>query len=186
MGSIDHIELRPASDPSKFDQLMVQYLVIDGEHTGRKSSEFLSLSPRATFRLKRWFDHFGLSDELTGLDIDDDTNLLNDPDLVGVNVIFKVFEDAKLYQGERRVRTELVEVLDEEPAPAPAPVRRVAPAPARPAARPAPAPAPVEEVEEDEEVEAEEVEEVAPAPAPRRFAPRPAAPAAAPARRQLK
>lgn len=175
MGSIDKLELRPASDPSKFDQIMATYLVIDGELTGRKSSEFLSLSPRAAFRLKKWFDKFGLA-EIQGLDFDDESNLLVDPDLVGVNIEFRVYEDAKLYQGEKQIRTELLEVFDEEPAPAPTPR-------AKPASRkPAPAPEPVEEEEQEEEEEAEP----AAAPAPRRFAPRTKPAAAGPARRQLK
>lgn len=130
MASIDKVELRPASDPSKFDSLMVQYLVIDGPHLGRKSSEFLSLSPKAAFRLKRWFDKFGITDDIAALDVDDDTNLLIDPDLVAVNVIFRIRKDGE-YQGEPRMRTELVEVVDElEPAaPAPKAKAKAAPAP---------------------------------------------------------
>ena len=146
LGSIDKIELRPASDPSKFDQLMVVYLVIDGPHIGRKSSEFLSLSPKAAFRLKRWFDRFGITDDIAALDVDDDTNLLIDPDLVAVNVIFRIRKDGE-YQGEPRIRTELVEVVDE-----------LVPAAAAPApkAKAKAAPAPVaDEAEEDEMTEEE-------------------------------
>lgn len=111
-GQIDKIELRPATDPTKFDQLMVTYLVTDGDSLGRKSSEFLSLSPKAAFRLKKWFDKFGIVDQMTGLNVDDETNLLVDPELVGVDVMFKVYEDPKLYQGEKQVRTALLSVED--------------------------------------------------------------------------
>jgi len=178
-GSIDKVELRPATDPTKFDQLMATYLVTDGDQLGRKSSEFLSLSPKAAFRLKRWFDHFGLSDELEALEVDDDTNLLTSPDLVGVDVIFEVYQDPKLYQGEKQVRTRLLEVLEDAPAPVPAPKARAATA-ARPAAKPAPAPEPELDEEEEEEEEA---------PAPVTPARRPTTKAAitsAPARRTLR
>lgn len=174
-GSIDKIELRPANDPTKFDQLMASYLVIEGDLTGRKQSEFLSLSPKAAFRLKQWFDRFGLADEITGLDIDDDTNLLLDPDLVGINIIFEVYEDPKLYNGEKQIRTRLLEVLDDD-VPAPAPPPR-----ATTTRRPAAAAAPVEAEPEDEDDD--ETEEPAPAAVTRRPA---RAAATAPARRQLR
>ena len=158
-GSIDKVELRPASDPAKHDQLMATYLVTDGDQLGRKSSEFLSLSPKAAFRLKKWFDQFGLADELEALEVDDDTNLLTNPDLVGIDVIFEVYQDPKLYQGEKQIRTRLVEVLEDAPAPVPAPKARAA---VKPAAKAAPAPAPeLEDVDEEEEEE-----EAAPAPTP--------------------
>jgi hypothetical protein len=120
LGSVDKIEFREARDPTKFDQLMATYLVIDGDHTGSKQSEFLSLSPKAAFRLKRWFDKFGLGD-VENLEIDDDTNLLIEPDLVGVNVIFQVRKDGKIPgTDDDRIRTELLSVEDEvEAKPAP-------------------------------------------------------------------
>lgn len=189
-GSIDKVELRPATEEGKFDQVMVTYMVIDGEHTGRKQSEFLSLSPKAAFRLKRWIDKFEFEeDSLTGLDFDDETNLLVEPDLTAINVIFKVYEDPKLYQGEKQIRCSLEEVLpDDEPVVAPAPAARPA---ARPAAvRPAraAAPAPVEEDDVEDEAEAEPEPEPVPAraAAPARRAVRPAVAATGPARRTLR
>lgn len=174
-GNIDKIELRPTSDPAKFDQIQAAYVVTDdSEFLGRKQSEFLSLSPRAAFRLKKWFDTFGLAEgEISALEFDDDTNLLMEPDLVGIDVIFEVYEDSKLYLGEKQVRTRLVEVLEEAPAPAPTPARR---------AKAAPAPEPVAADDEGDEEE----EEAEPAPAPRRALRKAAPVAAAPARRSLR
>ena len=165
---------------------MATYLVTDGDLIGRKTSEFLSLSPKAAFRLKKWFDRFGLADEITGLDIDDETNLMTSPDLVGVDVIFEVYKDPKLYQGEAQIRTRLLEVLEEAPEPAPAPKARAA---ATPAARVATRRAPVQEAVEPDEAEEDEAEAEAeePAPAPVRRATRPAPVAASgPARRTLR
>lgn len=181
-GSIDKIEYREATDPTKFPQLQVVYLVIDGEFLGRKQSEFLSMSPKAAFRLKKWVDRFGFEEPLAGLDIDEETNQLLDPDLVGVNVIFEVYQDPKLYQGERQMRVRLVEVLDDDGAPIQAEAEATVVVAAAPEAEP-----------EEEETAAPVAAAPAAAPAaaaPRRsFAPRSAAaqPAAAgPARRTLK
>lgn len=184
-GSIDKVELREATDPTKFQQVQVQYLVIDGEHLGRRQSEFLSLSPKAAFRLKKWLDHFAFQEELTGLDFNEDTMQLDDPDLLGVNVIFEVYQDPKLYNGEKQTRIRLTEVLDDESLPPveptpppPAPARR-APAPVPAAAAPArrAAPAPVEAVAAEDQAD-EDVPGDEDGPLP--LLPQPA-PAAAPA-----
>lgn len=175
-GQIDKVELKPSTEPGKFDQIQVTYIVTDGELLGRKSSEFLSQSPKAAFRMKRWWDKFGF--EAEGLDFDDETNLLVDPELTGQDVIFEVYRDPKLYQGEVQYRTQLVSVEDG------APPEPVAP-PARRAAAAAPtrrAAAPVEEPADGDDTEPEDPPEAAPA---RRPAPRPAA-AAGPARRTLR
>jgi hypothetical protein len=181
-GSIDKIEYREATEPGKFAQLMITYMVIEGELVGRKTSEFLSLSPKAAFRLKKWLNRFGIEDDLVALDVDEDTNLLMEPDLIGINVIFEVYQDPKLYQGERQIRTRLLEVVDEEPEPAPPPKKK----------KPAPAPVAVdaEEIvpdEDDDEDEDEEEEEEVPVQKPKRvFSPnRPMTPTG-PARRTLK
>src|SRR5574337_1934014 len=127
-GEIDRITYREAREAGKFPQLMVTYVVTDGDSTGRKSSEFLSLSPKAAFRLKRWFMKFGLGDA-ENFEVDDETNDLLEPDLIGYAVIFTVKADGE------RFRTELAsvetDVANPEPvAPqAPAPVARRAAAP---------------------------------------------------------
>lgn len=188
---IAKITYREASAAGKFPQMMASYLVIDGDHVGRTQSEFLSFSPKALFRMKRWFNKFGLGD-IPELDFDDETSELNDPDLYGSRVIFAVTKDRR---DATRFNTDLVSVEEEaEPAPAPKPAARPA-APARPT-RPVAAAAPEPEVEavEDEPAEAvetveaeAEVEEEAPAPARRPAAPARAGRAApAPQRRTLR
>lgn len=112
-GQIDKMEHRPPREAGKYPQLMVTYAVIDGEHLGRKTSEFLSLSPKADFRLKRWFDKFGLGD-LEVYDYDEETMQVTDPDLIGIRVVFKCWEDRpRPGSTENQIRTELVTVLDE-------------------------------------------------------------------------
>jgi len=117
-GQIDKIEWLPAKEQGKFPQLMITYAVIDGDQLGRKSSEFLSFSPKAAFRMKKWFDQFGFGDT-ENLDVDDDTNLLTEPDLIGVKVVFHVYQDGYRQgkpqtKGNERYRTELLTVDEDE------------------------------------------------------------------------
>lgn len=118
LGQIDKITFREAKEAGKFPQLMATYVVIDEQALGRKSSEFISLSPKAAFRLKRWFMKFGLG-ELPKLEVDDTTNELLEPDLIGYQVIFTVTQD----RGDAtRFRTELFSVEDDLEDARPAPV----------------------------------------------------------------
>lgn len=134
LGQIDSITLQPATEQGKFDQLKVTYAVIEeGEHLGRKQSQWLSLSPKAAFRLKKWFDKFEFGD-LENLEVDDETNELIEPDLVGVQVIFKVFKERdkrvadESHPDAYRMRTDVVTVEDDMSAPA-APAAKAAPEP---------------------------------------------------------
>lgn len=162
LGEIEKVTYLNAREQGKFPQLRVQYLVIDGDLTGRRQSQFLSLSPNAAGFLKAFFEKFGLGDAENFV-VDDETEELTDPDIVGYQVIFKVGPDRK---DPTRTRTELVSVEDAAaPVPAPAPVAR----------RAAPAPAPEAVVEDDDDAVVDSAEaEPAAAPAPRRPAPAPA------------
>lgn len=120
----------------KFPQLRVQYAVIDGDALGERTTQWVSLSPAAAFRLKKWFMHFGY-ENLENLEIDDDSEELTEPDLVGVRVIVEVKADKSAPGG---FRTELVSVEDDMSEGAPASVVALgdlkealedAPAPAR-------------------------------------------------------
>lgn len=143
-----------------YPQLRIHYAVIDGDNLGDRTTEWVSLSPNAAWRLKKWFMHFGY-DDLENLEIDEDSEELTEPDLVGVRVIVEVKKDSSSPSG---FRTSLISVEDDmsETVEAPAPKRaKAAPAPA----------ADAEEVEDEEDDEEEEK------PAPKRAAPaaRPAA-----------
>ena len=112
-GEIKSITFKEPREEGKYPQLQAAYTVTDEEQLGRVSSEFISLSPKAAFRLKRWFAKFGLEDT-ENLDVDDETNELVDPDLVGTRIRFKVWNDKPAPgETEPRVRTSLTEVLDE-------------------------------------------------------------------------
>lgn len=122
----------------KFPQLRIHYAVIDGEQLGERTTEWVSLSPAAAFRLKQWFMKFGIED-LENLEIDEDSNELIVPDLQGTRVIVKVAPDAKAPGGRR---TQLVSVEDDDIPGVTAPQEAAQPAAAAPrVARPAAAPA---------------------------------------------
>ncbi len=108
LGEIEKATYKEAAEAGKFAQLQVQFLVIEGDLTGRKQSTWLSFSPKAAFMMKRFFNKFGLGDT-PALDFDDDTNELLEPDITGYRVIFEVSQDRK---DPTRIRTELVSVED--------------------------------------------------------------------------
>lgn len=186
LGEIARIKLLPPRQTGKYAQLIISYLVIDGDHTGQRQSQFLSLSPNAMGFVKDFFSKFGLG-EIPELVIDDDSEELTDPDLYGSKVIFKVALDAK---DRERTRVSLVSVEESTVGDAAVvPTRSTAQAPAAPAADPkaakaarlAAAQAALEAAQADD---SDEDEEAAPAAAPARTAaPRPAA---TPARRTLR
>lgn len=108
LGEIAKIQYKEAREAGKFAQIMVTYQVIDGVSITKKQSEWLSLSPKAVYRTKKWFAKFGCGDiTLTDESFDPDTDELVDPDLIGVRVIFSVKPDGE------RVRTELTSVEDD-------------------------------------------------------------------------
>jgi hypothetical protein len=132
LGQIDKITYKAPREAGKFGQLMVTYTVIDGDQLGRASNEWLSLSPKAAFRLKKWFAKFGLdnTEDLVVGDPDaegeaEDGDELSEPDLIGVQVIFSVHTDKpRPGETEPSIRTSLVSVEDDvaaEVAGAPAP-----------------------------------------------------------------
>lgn len=163
---IAKITYRPARQQGKYPQLMVQYTIIDGDQIGRSMSEWVSMSPKAAFRLKRWFNKFGLGDvnldDGAYDDPDAETPELVNPDLKGVRVIVKVTKDGD------RLRNELLVVDDAEFQPADEGDQPVSPAPVNEA--PAAETPAVEEEEPlpfaDEDGQPEAPAEAAPAPAP--------------------
>jgi len=76
------------------------FAVAEGEYTGRKLFMNTSLQPQALWKLKATFDGLGLSTEdaegnptAIDLDVDDETNELTEPNLIGVAVLLTVSAD---------------------------------------------------------------------------------------------
>jgi hypothetical protein len=125
-GEVSAIKYMPPKTEGKNARLQIKYLVLDGEHTGRSQSEFLTMN---TGFLVKWLDAFGIDKDTPGLQIDDeDPNteeallLDGEPIILGSKIIFSVSPDPK---DAKYTRTELQSVEENtlEPAPA-APVAR--------------------------------------------------------------
>lgn len=111
---ISKMTYREKEGNAKGDSIMVQYTVLDeGKELGSTATEFLHLSEKALPRTKRWFDKFGLGDT-DEFDVDDDTNDLLEPDLIGTQVIIESYEDKpKPGETEKQIRIKLVSVESE-------------------------------------------------------------------------
>jgi hypothetical protein len=118
LAQIDSVIYKPTDKPDKFDQLMVKYTVIEeGSLLGKTVTEWLSLSPKATGRLKKWFSKFG-EENTDNFNVDDDTDELTEPDIAGYQVIILSYEevDKRKPVGDPdrlRTRVTLVSVEDE-------------------------------------------------------------------------
>lgn len=64
-------------------QLQVDYTVTDGEHEGDGISQWVSLSPRAGFRAKAFYEAFGVAWPIEDFGVDEDTAVVVDPDISG-------------------------------------------------------------------------------------------------------
>lgn len=106
LADIEAAVMVEAKEEGKFEQLKVQFLVVEGDFTGRRQSMWLSFSPKADFMMKRFFNHFELGD-LEDINFDDDTLELIEPDIVGSRVIFEVTQDRK---DKTRLNTNLYSV----------------------------------------------------------------------------
>lgn len=154
-----------APDSGDYGQLRAVWTVIEeGEFLGRTSTEFLSLSPKAAFRIARFLKAFGeeLDDDFK-FETDDDDEIIS-PDLVGAQAIIKVETRPDKKTKEPRTNTSIVSVEE-----MPDGTSAVAPEP-----------------EEDDEEEEEEAPKTKAAPTRQAPARRAVAAAAAPKRRSLR
>jgi Protein of unknown function (DUF669) len=147
-GEIEEIKWKDATAEGKFPQLSVKIRVTGGDLDGRRAFQNLSMSPQSKYRVKRFFNKFDLADGMEGLEYEEDSMLVVDPDLTGEPVAFKVKH--RTWNEELRAEVEVVEWLGGGDAqPEPEPVR----AEPKPVPKPEPAPEPEDEAEEAPEAE---------------------------------
>lgn len=115
---IEKIEYREPTNPNaKAPYLNVEYTIAGGEFDGRKVWEVLSFSPKGLFRMKDFFAAFGIDQDEAELDVDEDSNLLLDPDLADTPVTLTLevephYDKAKARKGETVNRVSSVEPVD--------------------------------------------------------------------------
>jgi hypothetical protein len=91
VGHIEYIRYREPRQEGKFAQLSVCLVADEGEAKGEKTWQNLSFSPKALWRMAKFFGLFGIEgvDFDSGIDPEDPFDLL-DPDLTGEPVEFTV------------------------------------------------------------------------------------------------
>lgn len=143
---ITKIEYREPASEDKYPYLNVEVTITeDGDEQGRKVWGIWSFSPKAMWRMKQAWENLGViePDEEIEIDWDDDTNLLLEPDFVGVPCLVTVVEEP--YEGRMRSRAEAFVSLDDAPeAEEPEEEPEPEPEPEKPARRTAARKAPAE------------------------------------------
>lgn len=108
---VESVEFVEAKDEEHYPQLKIVYTITeDGEYLGKKVSQWLSFSPKSTFWMKSFFDAFGITDSLSELVVDEDTQVVTKPNLEGSVVAIKV-----LVQPHYQDRTRKVNKIDTAP-----------------------------------------------------------------------
>lgn len=101
---IEEVEyVEPASD-DKFPYLNVKMEISEGEHEGRKLWTIWSFSPKALWRMQQAFENLGLPVDAVDFEVDEDTNMVTEPELVGLPAIAVV--SIEQYDGKDRNRVE--------------------------------------------------------------------------------
>jgi uncharacterized protein DUF669 len=93
---VEEVEMRE-SQSSEYPYLNWKLKVTEGEHEGRYVWMMTSLSPKALWRLKESLDNLEVPLDDFNLVVDEDTNFVTNPPLVGLAAIAPVREDE--YQG---------------------------------------------------------------------------------------
>jgi hypothetical protein len=95
--------VEPASD-DKYPYLNVELEITEGEHEGRKLWTIWSFSPKALWRMKQVFENLGLPVDEVEFEVDEDTDAVTDPELVGLPAIAVVTIEP--YEGKDRNRVD--------------------------------------------------------------------------------
>jgi len=101
---IEQVEyVEPASE-DKYPYLNVTLEISEGEHEGRKLWTIWSFSPKALWRMKQVFENLGLPIDEVEFEVDEDTNYVTDPEIVGLPAIAVVTTES--YEGKDRNRVD--------------------------------------------------------------------------------
>jgi hypothetical protein len=101
---IEEVEyVEPASD-DKYPYLNVKMEISEGEHEGRKLWTIWSFSPKALWRMQQVFENLGLPVDEVDFEVDEDTNMVTEPELVGLPAIAVV--SIEIYEGKEKNRVD--------------------------------------------------------------------------------
>lgn len=100
---IEEAEMRE-SQSSDYPYINLKLRISEGEHEGRFLWTMCSLHPKALWRTKETFENLGIVDEELDIEVDDDTNMVLEPELVGLPAI--AVATTETYEGKLRNRVE--------------------------------------------------------------------------------
>jgi hypothetical protein len=100
---VEEVEMR---EGDKAPYLNWKLKVTEGEFEGRFQWMMTSLSPKALWRLKETLENLGIVEEEFELEVDEDTNLVIQPELVGLAAIAPVTVEE--YQGKDSNRVDIL------------------------------------------------------------------------------
>lgn len=101
-GMVDKVELRTGKDSGKEYLNFECHITDDGEFSGRKVWSIVSFAEKALPNTKRVLQSFGLTSNTFRMQVDDDSNLLTEPDLTDAPVVLSIKNEQ--YEGEIRNR----------------------------------------------------------------------------------
>lgn len=93
-------------EPDRHPYINLEMDVSDGEAKGRKLWSILSFSPKALWRMKQVFENLGIYMDELDIDVDEDTNAVLSPELVGLPVICSV--SRRVYEGREQNQVDAI------------------------------------------------------------------------------
>ncbi|MDM7940126.1 MAG: DUF669 domain-containing protein [Methanothrix sp.] len=107
---VEQVEMKQSQN-SDYPYLNYTLTITDGEYANRKLFMISSLSPKALWRAKAVFQTLGVYQEKMDIQVDDDTNLVVFPELVGAVGIAVVGQET--YEGRIQNRVQDIVPMDD-------------------------------------------------------------------------
>lgn len=136
-------EWREPQDADKYPYVNLEFDVKEAVNVtedvdlgnGRKLWAILSTSPKALWRMKQVFENLGIYMEELDIDVDDETNAVLSPELVGLPCHVTVSK--RVYEGREQNQVDAITSPDGGSAPAKKTTGRAKPGARKPAGKPA-------------------------------------------------
>lgn len=110
---ITDAKYRVSQSEDKYDYINLEMTITEGEFKDRKLWMILSFSPKALWRMKDVFENLGLYEEEIEVDYDEDTEVVTQPELIGLPGLAVVSQ--RTYEG--RVQNQVDALISADDAP---------------------------------------------------------------------
>lgn len=95
---VEELELRESQNGNQY--LNWKFAFTEGDNEGRVQYMMTSLKPKALFRAKAVFVALGIKEPTFDIEVDDDTNVVTNPQLIGTPCIIDL--GIEVYEGQKR------------------------------------------------------------------------------------